>query len=67
MKVSFSVPGIILRGNLTEKEFEKYVPIAVINKKNFILKYCSTCEIAKDLRVFHCSTCDACIIRHGMF
>jgi hypothetical protein len=66
MKVSFSDPGIILRGNLTEKEFEKYVPIAVINKKNFILKYCSTCEIAKDLRVFHCSTCDACIIRHGM-
>lgn len=67
IKVSFSDPGIVVRGDLSEREFEKYVPIAVINNKNYILKYCSTCEITKDLRVFHCSSCDACIVRHGKY
>ena len=28
------------------------------------LKICTTCHIVRDLRVFHCSTCGLCILRH---
>ena len=38
--------------------------IASLNKQEFFLKYCSTCFIARDLRVFHCKYCNLCILRH---
>lgn len=38
--------------------------IATISKQEIFLKFCRTCHIAKDLRVFHCSQCDVCILRH---
>ena len=65
--VSFSDPGIIMPSNIPEEEYEKHVPIAVSKGKNFILKHCLTCNIVRDLRVFHCSNCNVCISRHGIF
>lgn len=38
--------------------------IATIAKQEIFLKFCRTCLIAKDLRVFHCSQCNVCILRH---
>ena len=38
--------------------------IATIKKEDYFLKYCSTCKIARDLRVYHCPDCGLCILRH---
>ena len=38
--------------------------IATINGQDYFLKFCKTCLIAKDLRVYHCPDCGLCIIRH---
>lgn len=54
-----------MTNNITEKEFESNFPLASKNGKDFLLKYCSTCKIVRELRVFHCSNCNACISRHG--
>lgn len=63
--VCFSDPGFIAEGNLEEKEYDKLVPLAVVQERNFMLKYCYTCKIVRDLRVFHCKVCNLCIMRHG--
>ena len=38
--------------------------IATIKQQDYFLKYCSTCKIARDLRVYHCPQCGLCILRH---
>jgi hypothetical protein len=63
--VSFSDPGFISEGNLEEKDYDKLLPLAVYKEKNYLLKYCVTCKIVRDLRVFHCRNCNLCIMRHG--
>ena len=35
-----------------------------INNEDFFVKYCKTCHIARELRVFHCKICNLCILRH---
>lgn len=41
--------------------------VATISDRNFMLKYCKTCKIVKDVRVFHCKYCNLCIMRHGNY
>ena len=41
--------------------------VATIGERNIMLKYCKTCKIIKDLRVFHCKYCDLCVMRHGKY
>ena len=38
--------------------------IATIGDQDYFLKFCYTCKIAKDLRVYHCPVCGLCILRH---
>ena len=38
--------------------------IANISNQDFFLKYCITCNIVRDLRVFHCKHCNLCVLRH---
>ena len=38
--------------------------IATIKEQDYFLKFCYTCKIAKDLRVYHCPECGVCILRH---
>lgn len=45
--------------------FVKEMLVATISDRNFMLKYCKTCKIVKDVRVFHCKYCNLCIMRHG--
>jgi len=35
-----------------------------VNSQNIFLKFCTTCKIVKDVRVFHCKYCNLCIERH---
>ena len=38
--------------------------IATIKNQDYFLKFCYTCKIARDLRVYHCPECGLCILRH---
>ena len=38
--------------------------LVTIRNQDYFLKYCITCHIVRDLRVFHCSKCNLCILRH---
>ena len=63
--VGLSNPGAYLPNFTNEiKDNRTKMMIASINKQEFFLKYCPTCFIARDLRVFHCKYCNLCILRH---
>ena len=50
---------------MNKDEFLSVLPIAEYEGKSYELKYCNTCNIIRDLRVFHCKYCDYCVFRHG--
>ena len=43
---------------------EAKLMIATIKNQDYFLKFCYTCKIARDLRVYHCPICGVCILRH---
>ena len=63
--VGLSNPGAYFP-NFTNEENDNRTKmmIASLNRQEFFLKYCNTCFIARDLRVFHCKHCNLCILRH---
>lgn len=67
LNVYFSDPGFIKPGNLEESNYHNLIPIAIVGGKNFLLKYCGSCNIVRDLRVFHCKYCNLCVLRHGKY
>ena len=36
----------------------------IVGGKKYFLKYCSTCNIIRDVRTFHCSRCNLCVEKH---
>lgn len=36
----------------------------IVGGKKYILKYCETCHLIRDIRTFHCYKCGICIERH---
>lgn len=63
--VACSDPGFVLPGKIEEKDYNGIIPIAIVDEKNYLLKFCDECHIVREIRVFHCTTCNACIMRHG--
>ena len=59
-------PGSFLpnTGEDNSNSSEVKLMIATIKQQDYFLKYCSTCKIARDLRVYHCPECGLCILRH---
>ena len=58
-------PGYVETSNqITLKEYEELNPRKVIKETEYILPYCETCQIVRDVRVFHCKKCNKCIQRH---
>ena len=43
---------------------EATLMIATINGQDYFLKFCRTCNIPRDLRVYHCPLCGICVLRH---
>lgn len=65
IKLSFSDPGFVSKGVLKESEFSDLIPIVSYNDKNFLLRYCHSCSLIRDVRMFHCKKCGLCVMRHG--
>jgi len=59
-------PGSFLpnKSEDASKSSETTLMFASILDLNFSLKFCYTCKIARDLRVYHCPDCNLCILRH---
>ena len=36
----------------------------IVGGKKYLLKYCTTCHLIRDIRTFHCDTCGICIEKH---
>jgi len=64
LNVSTSIPGYQKGEKITEKEFASLSPTKTIKNQTFILKYCHTCKLIRDIRTFHCKFCGICIERH---
>ncbi len=62
--VCTSIPGYQKGEKISEKEFSNLAPTKTIKNHTFILKYCHTCKIVRDIRTFHCKYCGICIERH---
>lgn len=62
--VSTSIPGYQTGKKVSFDEFQKEHPTLTIGKTTFLLKYCQTCNIIRDIRTFHCRYCNMCVERH---
>lgn len=62
--VSTSIPGYQTGKKVSFAEFQKKQPTLTIGNSTFILKYCQTCNIIRDIRTFHCQFCNMCVERH---
>lgn len=63
--VSFSNPGVYFpKPEILSSDLRIKTMLATINGQDYFLKYCTTCNIVRDLRVFHCRRCNLCILRH---
>ena len=62
--VCTSIPGYQKGEKISEKEFSNLAPTKTIKNHTFILKYCHTCKLIRDIRTFHCKYCGICIERH---
>ena len=49
---------------ITQEEYDKLKPKVTVKNYDYPLSYCETCHIVREIRMFHCSMCNKCIIRH---
>ena len=62
--ISTTIPGYQKGEKISEKDFASLSPTKTIKNHTFILKYCHTCKLIRDIRTFHCKYCGICIERH---
>lgn len=66
IRLMLSDPGIIVASKkVTNEMFDSNLAVASLGNDDYILNYCRTCCLLKNLRVFHCSTCNVCVKKHG--
>ena len=49
---------------ISKKKFDSAKIKKFVGGEKFVLKYCTTCHLIRDIRTFHCSTCGLCIEKH---
>ena len=66
LNTALTDPGSFLPNYNEDKSnsIDAKLMIATIQHQDYFLKFCRTCLNARDLRVFHCSDCGLCILRH---
>ena len=66
LKTAFRNPGAFLPDYETDisNSSEASLMIATIKGQDYFLKFCRTCNIPRDLRVYHCPLCGICVLRH---
>lgn len=70
--ISTADPGFLPHGNLTKEQFETNKNISedstliIVKNYKIELKYCESCKIVREARMFHCSVCNNCVKVHGL-
>ena len=49
---------------IPKKKYDKGRIKKFVGGEKFILKYCTTCHLIRDIRTFHCNICGLCIEKH---
>ena len=49
---------------ISQKKFDSAKIKKFVGGEKFVLKYCTTCHLIRDVRTFHCNTCGLCIEKH---
>ena len=49
---------------ISKYQYDKSKIKKIVGGQKYILKYCKTCNLVRDIRTFHCNTCGLCIEKH---
>ena len=49
---------------IPKSKFDKNKIKKIVGGEKYLLKYCITCHLIRDVRTFHCNTCGICIEKH---
>ena len=61
---AFASPGRQRGTPIIRSKFESAQIRKIVGGKKFFLKYCTTCNIIRDVRTFHCNKCNLCVEKH---
>ena len=59
-----SDPGRQRGTPIPKYKYEKGKIRKIVGGQKYILKYCTTCNLIRDIRTFHCNICGLCIEKH---
>ena len=59
-----SDPGVQRGFPISKAKFEESNIKKVVGGKKYVLKYCETCQLIRDIRTFHCKICGICVEKH---
>ena len=59
-----SSPGRQRGTPIIKSKFDSAQIRKIVGGQKFFLKYCTTCNIIRDVRTFHCNKCNLCVEKH---
>ena len=62
--VAFADPGRQRGTPIIQSKFESAKIRKIVGGKKYFLKYCTTCNLIRDIRTFHCNKCNLCVEKH---
>ena len=61
---AFADPGRQRGVPISKKKYDTGKIKKFVGGEKFVLKYCTTCHLIRDIRTFHCNICGLCIEKH---
>ena len=62
--VASASPGRQRGTPIIKTKFDKAKIKKVVGGKGYFLKFCTTCNLIRDVRTFHCNSCNLCVEKH---
>jgi hypothetical protein len=64
LDVATADPGRQRGTPIIQSKFDKANIKKIVKGQRYMLKYCTTCNLIRDVRTFHCNTCGLCVEKH---
>ena len=62
--VASADPGRQKGTPIIQSKFDSAKIRKIVGGKKYFLKYCTTCNLIRDIRTFHCNKCNLCVEKH---
>jgi len=62
--VASASPGRQRGTPIIKTKFDKARIRKIVGGRGYFLKFCTTCNLIRDVRTFHCSSCNLCVEKH---